>query len=135
MLRFETVSSFLTKIKNVGRRRRVLSIVFVIAYLQKKCQKSNVLKKVTFSGVSASEYTFDDDDDDWLGRTQRCLLELTAPRVRVIPPKQQQNKIEKRQKDKNTKRQKDKNTKIQIQNTNTKYRLQKKVKNHPSYKK
>ena len=61
MLRFETVSSFLTKIKNVGRRRRVLSIVFVIAYLQKKMSKIYRLKK---SDVFGRFCTFDDDYDD-----------------------------------------------------------------------
>ena len=77
-----------------------------------------------FSGVSAFEQTFDDDDDDWLGRLQRGCQKLTAPRVRLT------------QRPENEKRQKDKNTKIQkYKNTNTKYRLQKNVKNHPSYKK
>ena len=65
-----------------------------------------------FSSVSASEYTLDDDYDDWLGRTQRGLLELTAPRVRVI--------LTNLEKTKKTKIRKYEKTKIQ----NTKYKMQ-----------
>ena len=65
---------------------------------------------------------------DWLGRTQRGLSEINRSEGQADPmANQQQNKIEKRQKYEKTKRQK-----YEIQNANTKYRLQKNVKNHPS---
>ena len=102
-----------------SRRRRVLSIVFVFAYLPKKMSKIYRLKKSDIFG----RFCVRIDIWWWLWRfwwsDATRLLEVNRSEGEGDPDRASANKMEKRQKDKNTKRQK-----YKIQNTKCKYKIQ-----------
>ena len=94
--------------ENVGRRQCVLSMVFVFVYFV-FVPFAVIRPTKMFLWVSASERTFDDDDDDFALPNQRDLSDMSRSAVSRIKPRQRQKQSISWQKDKYS------NTQIQTQ--------------------